>query len=117
MIPSGYAGYLKTWIVPAWGNYSLSDVKAVEVEAWLKTVERADGTKAKLRNIMHALFNHAMRWEFFRPQPDHLGTSVSKADPDSWKTAVYLAVTTRQDENRSKPEAGTAKRRDSLTYC
>src|SRR5258707_7968075 len=36
-----YAGYLKTWIVPTWAEHSLSDVKAVVVEAWLKTLTLA----------------------------------------------------------------------------
>jgi integrase len=64
-----YAGYLKTWILPTWAGGSLSDVKAVVVERWLKTVPLADGTKAKLRNLMHTLYNQAMRWEFFGSNP------------------------------------------------
>ena len=55
-----YAGYLKTWILPKWGAHSLSDVKAVAVEAWLGTLPLANGTRAKLRNLMHALYNHAI---------------------------------------------------------
>jgi len=56
--------YLKTWIVPKWGGYKLSDVRTVAVEAWLGTLPLANGTRAKLRNLLHALFNHAIRWEF-----------------------------------------------------
>ena len=59
-----YMGYLKTWIVPKWGGYKLSDVRTVAVEAWLGTLPLANGTRAKLRNLLHALFNHAIRWEF-----------------------------------------------------
>src|SRR6516225_5083067 len=64
-----YSGYLKTWILPKWQRHSLSDVHAVAVEAWLGTLPLANGTRAKLRNLMHALFNHAMRWEFFDRNP------------------------------------------------
>jgi hypothetical protein len=64
-----YAGYLKTWILPKWSEQSLSDVRTVAVETWLKTVPLANGTKAKLRNLMHAIYNHAMRWEFFDRNP------------------------------------------------
>jgi len=64
-----YTGYLKTWIQPKWNAHSLSDVRTVAVEAWLGTLPLADGTKAKLRNLMHALYNHAMRWEFFDRNP------------------------------------------------
>jgi integrase len=107
-----YAGYLKTWIEPAWSGHSLSDVRTVAVESWLGTLPLADGTKAKLRNLMHALYNHAMRWEFFDRNPITLVRQSAKrtrvpdvlaaeeigrllgelADP--WKTAVYIAVTT-----------------------
>ena len=45
-----------------------------------KTLTLAPGTKAKLRNLMHAIFNHAMRWEFFHRQPDYACTTVSEAD-------------------------------------
>ena len=37
--------------------------------SWLGTLPLANGTKAKLRNLMHALFSHAMRWEFFVHNP------------------------------------------------
>ena len=67
---------------------------------------------AKLRNLMHALYNHAMRWEFFDRNPITLVRQSAKrtrvpdvltveeigkllgelADP--WRTAVYVAVTT-----------------------
>jgi integrase len=107
-----YAGYLKTWILPQWTENSLSDVKAVAVEAWLKTLTLAPGTKAKLRNLMHAIFNHAMRWEFFDRNPITLVRQSAKRTrvPDvltveeigrllpelaePWRTAVYVAVTT-----------------------
>lgn len=66
-----YEGYLKKWILPRWGAYRLTDVKAVEVEKWLKTlcfkktgVPLARGSKAKIRNIMSVLYSHAIRWEW-----------------------------------------------------
>jgi hypothetical protein len=39
----------------------LKDVKAVIVEEWLKSLPLANGSKAKIRNLMHAIFNHAFR--------------------------------------------------------
>ncbi len=107
-----YTGYLERWIQPKWGGLSLADVKAVDVEAWLSGLALAPGTKAKFRNLMHALFNHAMRWEFFDKNPitlvrqsakrqrvpDVLGVDeicrlvVELSEP--WRTAVYVAVTT-----------------------
>lgn len=64
-----YEGYLKKWIVPRWGLYRLGDVKAVQVEQWLKTLPLARGSKAKIRNIMSALYSHAIRWEWTDKNP------------------------------------------------
>jgi hypothetical protein len=56
-----YAGYLKKWIEPRWGKYALKDIRAVEVELWLKEIGRAPGTCCKIRNVMRVLFNHGLR--------------------------------------------------------
>jgi len=60
-----YKSCLDNWILPRWPAYRLSDVKAVAVDEWLVRLSLAAATKAKLRNIMSALFNHAMRHEWF----------------------------------------------------
>ena len=64
-----YLGYLKTWISPKWEKLSLSDIHAVAVEIWLRDLPLADGSRAKVRNLMHSVFNHAIRWEFFTRNP------------------------------------------------
>jgi len=64
-----YGGYLRNWILPRWRSYRLTEVKAVDVEKWLRTLVLARGSKAKIRNIMSALFSHAMRWECAEKNP------------------------------------------------
>jgi len=44
-----YAGYLKRWIVPQWGKYELRNVKAIEVESWLRRLPLAKSSCAKIR--------------------------------------------------------------------
>jgi integrase len=44
-------------------------VKAVAVEEWLAGLTLTPGTKVKLRNIMSALFNHAIRYEWLGRNP------------------------------------------------
>jgi integrase len=61
--------YLNKWILPRWRSYRLSEVKAVDVEAWLKTLPLARGSRAKIRNLMSALFSHAIRWEWTERNP------------------------------------------------
>jgi integrase len=67
-----YEGYLRKWIVPRWGTYSLDAVRAVEIEAWLQQLGRARGTCIKIRNLMSVLFNHASRHDLFDRNPASL---------------------------------------------
>ncbi len=85
-----YEVYLRKWIEPRWGRQELAAIKAPLVEEWLDQLQKipsgssstknksaenrlpqplAPGTKAKIRNIMSVLFNHAMRWEFTDRNP------------------------------------------------
>jgi integrase len=64
-----YEGYLRKWILPRWRSYRLGDVKSVQVEEWLRSLPLAPGSKAKIRNIMSALYSHAIRWEWIRHNP------------------------------------------------
>jgi len=67
-----YQDYINRWIKPRWGKCRLAEVKAVAVEEWLASLPLAEGTKAKIRNIMSALFTHAMRYEFTDKNPIQL---------------------------------------------
>jgi integrase len=64
-----YEGYLKRWIEPRWGGYTLLEIRAVEVEAWLKSLSRAPGTRCKIRNVMSLLFNHGRRHDLCDRNP------------------------------------------------
>jgi integrase len=107
-----YGSYIRTWVVPHWGVRSVSDVKTVAVEEWLKGLPLANGSKAKVRNVMHALFNHAMRHEWAEKNPitlvrqsakrlrtpdvldvDEIKALLSELENPFW-TMVFLAATT-----------------------
>lgn len=85
-----YASYLSCWIEPRWGKEELAAIKTPLVEEWLgelvqKSRKRkkqqpakqekkvlkplAPASKAKIRNLMSVLFNHAIRWEFTDRNP------------------------------------------------
>jgi hypothetical protein len=65
-----YREYLTRWIKPRWSSVNIREVRTVEVERWLRQLQRQDGealansTKAKVRNLMSVLFNHAIRYEW-----------------------------------------------------
>jgi integrase len=77
---AAYECYLARWIVPRWGNLRLNQVKSVAVEEWLGSIKRARGTKAKIRNIMSALFSHAMRYEWIDRNPIQLVRQSAKRE-------------------------------------
>jgi site-specific recombinase XerD len=66
-----YRAYLKRWIRPYWGKTSIYGIRTIAVERWLRWLRRTDGnlladsTKAKIRNLLSTLFNHAIRYEWF----------------------------------------------------
>ncbi len=65
-----YQQFLKRWIRPNWAGVNIRDVRTVALEHWLRRLQRADGsplansTKAKIRNLMSVLFNHAICYEW-----------------------------------------------------
>lgn len=65
-----YRVYIRKWILPKWGPSYLHVIKPVAVEQWLRSLERlSDGSKAKIRNIMSAIFSHAIRFEIADKNP------------------------------------------------
>jgi integrase len=71
----GYKNYFTLHILPKWGKHSLSRVKSVEVEAWLRKLNKVNGepaspgTQTKIRNLFSALFSHAIRYEWAARNP------------------------------------------------
>jgi len=65
-----YRNFLARWVRPAWGRLNIRAVRTTAVEQWLRQLPRGDGkplapsTKAKIRNVMSVLFNHAIRYEW-----------------------------------------------------
>jgi integrase len=64
-----YRGYIRKWIKPRWGSRYLDEVKAVDVEGWLRRLPMARSSRAKIRSILSILFNHACRHELFDRNP------------------------------------------------
>jgi integrase len=84
-----YECTLNAWIEPRWGSTRLDEIKTPMVEEWLRNLHcrprrrkkalaktkpaelkrLAPGTKAKIRNLMSVLYNHAIRWGFIESNP------------------------------------------------
>ena len=77
---AAYECYLNGWILPRWGDLRIDQVKSVAVEEWLDSIKRAKGTRAKIRNIMSAIFHHAMRYEWVDRNPIKLVRQSAKRE-------------------------------------
>lgn len=73
-----YQAYLNRWIRPHWQRYTLTEVRTIQVETWLRTLPLAKSSCAKIRNLMSVLFNHACRYELFDRNPIHLVRQSAK---------------------------------------
>ena len=93
-------GYLRKWIIPKWGEYAISQITPVMVEEWLRTAlvfekkqrvtdgdkvrlvevkqKLANGSRVKIRNLMSAIYRHAMRHGFIKENPIRLVRQGSK---------------------------------------
>ena len=87
-----YIMYAKNWIIPRWGRAQLEQVKTVEVERWLRATDVADGTKAKIKCVMSALFSHAVRWEFCSHNPISSGIPVGSGGKRGPSTGVRVSA-------------------------
>jgi integrase len=77
---AAYHCYIDNWILPQWDLHLLSAVKAVDVESWLGTIPRPNGTRSKIRNVMCAIFSHAMRNEWINRNPIKLVRQSAKRE-------------------------------------
>lgn len=81
---STYRTFVKQYITPVWGDYRLQDVKAVPVERWLGELHYAPSTKAKIKNILSAMYQHAIRHDWIDRNPIHgvRQSAQRQHDPD-----------------------------------
>lgn len=104
-----YRDYLEKHILPKWGGYSMVEIKAVDVEAWLETLTKgngeplAPGTKTKLRNIMSGLFSHAIRHEWAVRNPiTSVRTSSKRQRKSEALTPAHFQLLLAQLEPRER---------------
>jgi integrase len=60
---------LNNHVLPTWGSYRLDEVKAPHVESWLKSLDKANPTKAKIRDTFSQVYRHGIRHEICQHNP------------------------------------------------
>jgi integrase len=76
--------YIKNWIEPTWRGRIACSMKTMQIQEWLDRIQRPDGTKVKIKNVLSAIFSHGVRWELVERNPvcgqggspGHRGTST-----------------------------------------
>ena len=89
-----HESYLTRHIHPNWGECKLSEVKTVAVEKWLESLDLAPATKTKIRNILSAVFSHAIRHEWISFNPiSKVRTSAKRLrEPDVLTPPEFQAL-------------------------
>jgi integrase len=116
---AAYEYNLANWILPRWGDHKLDQVKSVAVEEWLDGIKRAKGTRAKIRNLMSALFTHGMRYEWIDRNPIKLVRQSAKREriPDVlelWELQLLLGKLSVRERTLTLLDAGTGLRVSEL---
>lgn len=60
---SRYLSWINCHIKPKWRDSPIAEVKPLAVELWIRDLNLAGKSKGHIREMMHLLFNWAMRWE------------------------------------------------------
>ena len=96
---AAYRSYLDNWVLPRWGEFKLDQIKPVAVEEWLDGIKRAKATRAKIRNLMSALYHHAMRYEWTDKNPIKLVRQSAKREriPDVLELEELQLLLTKLD--------------------
>lgn len=109
-----YLDNFRLHIIPRWGDVDLNDVKAVEVEKWLRGLSMAPATKSKLKSHLSVLFSHSIRHELYHRNnpiasvrqsakrlriPDilslsEIGKILSRIQSAAIRTAILVAAVT-----------------------
>ncbi len=90
--------------LPRWGDVLLEEIKTIEVERWLRATEVADGTKAKIKCVMSAVFSHAVRWEFCGHNPISSGIPVGSGGKRGPSTGVRVSAKRQKSPLVLSPE-------------
>jgi integrase len=64
-----YRSLFENHIRPRWGKENVPHVKTIGVENWLEGYPHSRQIKSHIRNLMHTLFQAAIRWEMIERNP------------------------------------------------
>ena len=87
-----YNSILEGHIRPRWGETPVREVRPAAVQEWLKQKPAAPKYKAKIKALMHRLFEKAMLWEMIELQRNPMGLVEIRGISKRRKRPLILTV-------------------------
>jgi integrase len=91
---SRYVSWINTHIKPKWQDVPIAQVKPLPVELWVNDLKLAGKSKGHIREMMHLLFNWAMRWELTPVERNPM--SLVRVKGSSKRTKVPRILTIKE---------------------
>ena len=91
---SRYVSWINTHIKPKWRDVPIAHVKPLPVELWVNDLKLAGKSKGHIREMMHLLFNWAMRWELTPVERNPM--SLVRVKGSSKRTKVPRILTIKE---------------------
>src|SRR6266513_1807283 len=91
---SRYLSWINCHIKPKWRDSPIAEVKPLAVELWIRDLKLAGRSKGHIRDMMHLLFNWAMRWEL--TQIDRNPMSLVRVKGSSKRTKIPRILTIKE---------------------
>lgn len=91
---SRYVSWINTHIKPKWRDVPITQVKPLPVELWVNDLKLAGKSKGHIREMMHLLFNWAMRWELTPVERNPM--SLVRVKGSSKRTKVPRILTIKE---------------------
>jgi hypothetical protein len=73
-----YRSLFENHLRPRWGCLFVQKVRTIEIEDWLESYPHSRQIKSHVRNLMHTLFQAAIRWELVERNPVDLARQSRK---------------------------------------
>jgi site-specific recombinase XerD len=89
-----YLHNLDGYMLPRWGMERIGDIKAYRIQAWLKSLDKADATKAKIKGVFGVLYQHFMRygWAVRNPIREVRQSAKRRHEPDILTTEEVMTL-------------------------
>jgi integrase len=84
---------LKVHIEPRWAHVSVTDVRAMDVDKWLRSLPISPPSKGRARRLMKQLIDKAMFWELIPHRPNPITLVKVKGATKREKEIILLTPT------------------------